>query len=112
MSRTFRAPWSFLWGSCQGEPCCKRRKLFILGPGRSKRPAKLGNSAHQHGALESQNVFSAVHEFLLFDREITEATASARVKNRLAKQLTVGGVNQPVGSKNLVQRGQRPARCK
>jgi len=101
-----------LWGSCQGEPRCKGRKLFILGPRRPKRSPKLGHSLHQSSALETENLRGAVQKFLFFDCEIQQATTSACMEKCFAEKFPVRRVNQCMRSENLLQPRKRSAGSK
>ncbi len=59
-----------------------------------------------------ESISGAVQEFFIFDSEIAEATARARMENSLAKKFTVSSVYQRMRSKNFVQPGKRSARGK
>ena len=75
--------------SCQAEPCGERGKLFVLRPRRSKRTPELGNTAHQLIWFGTEHLSSAIQEFLLFDCEILQAIASARMQKGFAEKLPV-----------------------
>src|ERR1700704_2407378 len=59
-----------------------------------------------------ENLSGALQEFLLFDCEITQPTASARMKQRFPEKFSVRSMNQRVRSQNLLQQGKRSARSK
>ncbi len=115
-SSSCRELFQFLEGvfrrSCQGEPRRECGEFFILGPRRAKRASKLGNSPHQRGALESQNIFRAVRKFLFSNSEIAQAPASARMQYSFAEKFAIGRVNQRVRSKNFFQHRKWSARSK
>src|SRR5260370_13891382 len=94
------------------EPRGERGELFVLRPRRAKGAAEFSNSAHQIGALEVEKQSGTVHEFLIFDSEIAEAAARARMENSFAKKFAVRGMNQRVGSHDLLQPRKRSARSK
>src|SRR6266513_2973923 len=98
--------------SCQGQPRGERGEFFILRPRRAKRASKLGNAAHQLVWFGAKHLYSAIQEFLLFDRKITQPAASARTKQRFPEKFSVRSVNQRVRSKNFFQHRKWSARSK
>jgi len=70
------------------------------------RAAKFGDAAQKYIGPQSKTLSRLIEEFPLLDANRGQAAAVTGVKDRFSKEFSIGGVNQRVRRKNLVQRGK------